>query len=177
MGIYHGTTDGTLTAEQKDELARIRFDVSRYDFIYCSPLRRCVETAQCLRIQGCTADVRIAERNFGIFEGLTAPECAARYPEEFASFQKFDAEFEIPSGESRKDHLERIVVWLQEACSYQQVLAITHGGTIDFLYRMASGMDLHGGSRMFSASNASLSTFDVHWPRVELTFYDHRLVA
>ena len=66
--------------------------------------------------------------------------------------------------------------WLQELGSLRRVLAITHGGTIDFLYRMAQGIDLHGGTKIFSASTASLSTFDVRLPRVELIAYDRRLV-
>jgi len=104
-------------------------------------------------------------------------ECEARYPDEFRTFQRFDADYQIPEGESRAENLARVVDWLQEAHRYQRVLAITHGGTIDFLYRMATGIELHGGARIYSASNASLSVFKVRWPQVELVAYDIRLVA
>jgi len=175
--IYHGTFDGTLTGEQLAKLAHVRFDASHYDAIYCSPLGRCRETARALGIESWIADARIAERNFGIFEGLSATECEIRYPDAFRSFQQFDADYQIPNGESRAQNLARVLHWLQEVHQYQRVLAITHGGTIDFLYRMAMGIELHGGGRIYSASNASLSIFDVQWPRLVLVAYDARLVA
>jgi 2,3-bisphosphoglycerate-dependent phosphoglycerate mutase len=176
-GIYHGTSDGTLTDEQRAALANVRFDASRYDAIYCSPLGRCAETARALGIQSWVTDARITERNFGIFEGLSRSECEARFPDEFRAFQRFDEHYQIPKGESRAQNLARVLEWIQAIRRHQQVLAITHGGTIDFLYRMARGMDLHGGSEIFSASNASLSSFNVDWPQVELVAYDARLVA
>jgi hypothetical protein len=39
----------------------------------------------------------------------------------------------------------------------------------------ARGIDLHGGAQIFSASNASLSAFNVRFPDVELVAYDTRL--
>jgi probable phosphoglycerate mutase len=121
--------------------------------------------------------VRIAERNFGVFEGLSMSECEARFPDEFRAFQRFDEHYQIPKGESRAQNLARVVDWIQAIRGHQEVLAITHGGTIDFVYRMARGMELHGGTEIFSASNASLSTFIVEWPQVDLVAYDVRLVA
>jgi len=176
-GIFHGASDSTLTVEQRVALTRVRFDASPYDAIYCSPLSRCCETAQALGIMRWRTDARIAERNLGIFEGYSGPECEQRFPEEFRAFKRFDADYQIPSGESRAQNLARVLEWLREAGMYQRVLAITHGGTIDFLYRLGRGIDLHGGAEIFSSSNASLSIFSVQWPRVELIAYDRRLVA
>ena len=175
QGIYHGSSDGTLTVTQRAELEKMHFDASSYDAVYCSPLGRCVETARALRIPLWSIETRITERNFGIFEGLSHSECERRFPSEFAAFQRFDALYQIPRGESRAQNLARVLEWLQEAAARQRVLAITHGGTIDFLYRMARGIDLHGGAQIFSASNASLSAFNVRFPDVELVAYDTRL--
>jgi broad specificity phosphatase PhoE len=73
--------------------------------------------------------------------------------------------------ESRASNLERVLNWLEEVASYRRVLAITHGGTIDFLYRLAQGIELHGGPTIFAASNASISSFEVRWPDIELIAY------
>ena len=81
-GIYHGRSDGTLTDEQRTALVNVRFDASRYDAIYCSPLGRCAETARTLGIPSWVTDRRISERNFGIFEGLSRSECETRFPDE-----------------------------------------------------------------------------------------------
>lgn len=111
-GIYHGTSDGTLTDEQRATLATVLFDASVYDAIYCSPLGRCRDTAQMLGVTRWTTEVRIGERNFGIFEGLSRADCEFRFPEEFSAFQRFDAHYRMPRGESRAQHLARTVAWL-----------------------------------------------------------------
>ena len=166
------SSDGTLTLAQRAELEAVHFDASSYDAIYCSPLGRCVDTARALRIPRWSLEPRITERNFGIFEGLSHSECERRFAAEFAVFQRFDAHYQIPGGESRAQNLARILSWLQDAAAHQRVLAITHGGTIDFLYRLGRRIDAHGGGQIFSASNASLSVFDVRFPDVELVVYD-----
>ncbi|MEZ5558643.1 MAG: histidine phosphatase family protein [Pseudomonadales bacterium] len=176
-GIYEGRSDGVLTEHQVLSLATVRFDVSGYDAVYCSPLGRCRDTAHALGIRAWISDTRISERDFGIFEGLSASECASRYQSEFAAFQRFDANYCIPGGESRAQHLARTIEWVREIAGIRRVLAITHGGTIDFLYRAATGISPHGGERIFSGSAASVSSFDLNWPKVELLRYDDPVVA
>lgn len=175
-GIYHGRADGVLTEHQVHSLSTVRFDASGYDAIYCSPSGRCRDTANALGILAWISEPRIAERDFGIFEGLDASECASRYQSEFMAFQHLDADYRIPGGESRAQHWTRTVEWLREISGMRRVLAITHGGTIDFLYRVSSGISLHGGERIFSGSAASISSFEVNWPDVALICYDHHVV-
>lgn len=165
---FNGHSPGGLTQEQARELASHHFNSLRYDRIYCSPLRRCVETAECLRIEGYVEDARLAERNLGVFERLTVAECRERYPREFERFRLLDDDFVIPGGESRAQHLERTLAWLEDASRYESVLAVTHGGTIDFLYRLGSGLPLHGGDKVYAGDNAALSRFRVTGPEVEL---------
>lgn len=173
---FNGALDDPLTEGQRAILQAVQFDHSRYDGIYCSPLRRAIETARCLKIPHWITEPRIAERHLGIFQGLTAEECHERYPDEFAAFLAFDAEFVIPDGESRGQNLARVLEWVQEVSHRdsppvrlrQRVLAITHGGTIDFLYRLGKRMPVHGGTQIFASENATLSIFEVHWPDVRL---------
>lgn len=167
-GRFNGWRDDGLTPTQRRRLESVRFDCRSYDAVYCSPLARCVETAACLGIAGYRVEPRIVERGLGVFEGLTAEECRARHPEDFARFLEFDETYCIPAGESRADNLARVRSWLDEATRFGRVLAITHGGTIDFLFRLATGHSLHGGSEIFSGANAALSEFEVEWPLVRL---------
>jgi 2,3-bisphosphoglycerate-dependent phosphoglycerate mutase len=139
-----------------------------YDRTYVSCLPRAVETARLLGLTEWTLEPRIAERGLGAFAGLTAAECQVRYAEAFADFSRLEAEPPIPGGESRAEHLARVLSWLEEAAALQRVLAVTHGGVIDFLYRMATGRPIHGGPEIFGADNLSLSMFEVRWPDVEL---------
>src|SRR5262249_3840419 len=150
-GVYRSRAGGVLADEQREALRRMRFDAAPYDAIYCSPLGRCLDTARALRTDSWISDSQLAERDFGIFAGLTAEHCAARYPTEFSGFRRFDAEFRIPHGESRAEHLARTLDWVQSVADRTRVLAVTHGGTIDFLYRLGRGGGAHGGEQIFSA--------------------------
>ena len=167
-GRFHGTSDESLTDPQKEILLASQLDISVYDAIYCSPLPRCIETAECLRISHFLVDTRLKERKFGIFEGLTAAECKQQYPYDFSRFMSFDGNFIIPNGESRVHHFERLCSWLRDISTFSNVLAITHGGSIDFLYRLGTNIPLHGGDRIFSSNNATLSIFEVNFPDVRL---------
>jgi broad specificity phosphatase PhoE len=177
--IRHGATASTigqwypgdepLAEEAHAVLAAIAFDASPYDRICVSALRRAVETARGLGLSGFTVDPRLAERGLGILRGLTPAECRARHAADFEAFSAFDADYCIPGGESRGTHLDRVLAWLEEtrASGARHALAITHGGVIDFLWRLGRGAPVHGGE--FNGGELlSLSRFEVDWPAVRL---------
>lgn len=174
-GRFNGSSDDCLTADQVRTLRCVDFSASGYDAVYCSPLERCVETARCLGIDRWIPEARIAERNLGVFEGCTSRECVDRHPEAFAAFSELDERYVVPGGESRREHLARVLAWLEEACRFERVLAIAHGGTIDFLYRLGSGLPLHGGPHIFGGGNAAMSKFAVDWPHVRLLAFDEQV--
>lgn len=178
QGIFRGLGGSGLTEEQGEELDSIAFDGSAYDAVYCSPSARCKETAQGLGLSSFLEDPRLVERNFGVFDGRSVPECQQAFPDEFVAFQRLEADFVIPGGESRAQHLERILSWLRDVSSVDEnVLAVTHGGTIDFLYRLGTDHDLHGGDHLFAGPNVGLSVFEVLWPDVTLVTYGEALVG
>lgn len=160
-GVFSGWGDEGLTPLQEEQLLALDFDAGSYDAVYTSPAFRCRETARCLGLSEWVEDPRIAERHFGVFDGLTVARVRETYPEEFARFRALDADFVIPGGESRAQHLMRVRAWLADITDAERVLAITHGGVIDFLYRIGSGLPLHGGDTVFAGSNAALSVFEM----------------
>ncbi len=50
-------------------------------------------------------------------------------------------------------------------------------GTIDFLFRLGTGRDAHGSSKVFAGPNATLSVFEVAWPEVALLTHGEVLGA
>ena len=176
-GRYNGTSEESLTREQCVQLAAVDFHSSSYDAVFCSPRQRCVETATHLRISDWQLEPRIVERHFGVFEGLTQRECSAQYPAEFAAFRAFDQHYVVPSGESRGAHHARMIDWIRSIEeSYRSVLAITHGGMIDLLYRLGAAeplYDFEGGIK--AGGYATLSRFEVQWPRVRTLVFDVEL--
>jgi len=122
-----------------------------------------------LRLPSYIEEPRIVERHFGVFDGLSVSEVQEKYPEELAAFRRLDADFTIPGGESRAEHFRRVEEWLLEISrKHRQVLAVTHGGTIDFLYRLGTNGVLHGGEMVYAGPNAGLSIFEVSWPDVRV---------
>ena len=153
---------------QRRALEATRFDSTEFDAIYSSPAARCRETAAALGIDRLRVDARLAERHFGIFDGRSVAECRDLYPDAFAAFRRLDGDFVIPGGESRGQHLDRVSAWLRAIADRADVLAFTHGGTIDLLYRLGTAHPPHGGIEVFAGPNAAISEFEVEWPRISL---------
>jgi broad specificity phosphatase PhoE len=176
-GRYNGASEESLTRGQCVQLAAVDFDSASYDAIFCSPRKRCVETATHLRVSDWQLEPRIVERNFGVLEGLTQSECHAQYPAEFAAFRAFDQHYVVPSGESRGEHHARMIDWIRSIEKlYRNVLVITHGGMIDLLYRLGAGepvYDFEGGIK--AGGYATLSRFEVQWSRVRTLVFDVEL--
>lgn len=171
-GTFNGWIDEGITRQQAKVLSETIFKHDHFDAIYCSNLQRCKETATCLGIENWVEDERLKERNLGVFEGKSPVECNTFYPSAFAQFQKFDATFAPDGGESRSENFERVFSWVEDVKAMDRVLAITHGGPIDFLYRMATGIDLHGGEQIFASSNAGYSIFSLKDNTWSLISYD-----
>jgi len=161
-----GTTDTVLSdvgRAQAQALAR-RLANETFTALYSSDLSRARDTAQAIaELSGCELmlEPRLRERAFGVFEGLTADEIRARYPEEYACFASRDPDYEVPGGESARGFMRRCLGCLAEIAGRhagEGVLVVTHGLVLDALYRVAHDLD-HGVQRPVPLINASLNLF------------------
>lgn len=173
-GQFNADDDVILT-EEVARLSMVRLSVD-YDLIHVSPLPRAIQTANALGLQGYKLDARLRERSFGRFQGLTPDDCAARFPEAYSAFQTFDPNFAPPGGESRRAHLDRVRHWLTDlpVSTQGRALAITHGGVIDFLYRLGASLDLHGGP-IHAGTNLGVSCFEVNGADIRLLSFSQPL--
>jgi broad specificity phosphatase PhoE len=176
-GRFNDAEDEPIDASAAQVLKTLAIGAEAYDRVYVSPMRRCIETAEHLGLRDWTLEPRIAERGLGVFQGLTPNECQALYAEPFDAFQRLEAEPAIPQGESRGAHLARVKAWLEDISrsGSDRVLAITHGGVIDFLYRLSGAHPIHGGERIFGGENLALSSFEIDWPKVRLLAFSEAL--
>ena len=175
--LLQGWSNSSLLPDQLQSLQPVVFDVSPYDAIYSSDLGRCKETCRTLRLTNVIFDQRLRERNFGVLENQHHSNSTPEFSEPFAQFQKLSGDYQIPEGESRAEHFNRLSSWIGSVQTTNRVLAITHGGIMDFLYRMSSGLDLHGGERLFVGDNAALSKFKVEWPEVTMLSFSESLTS
>jgi probable phosphoglycerate mutase len=136
------------TGRRQAEAAAAVLTRERFAAIWSSDLARARETAApAAAALGLPVrlDPALRERHYGIFETLTYAEVKARYPEDYARFERREPDYDFRTGESLRAFYERAVACARRiaaAHAGEDVLVFTHGGVLDKLYRFASGMPL-----------------------------------
>lgn len=132
------------------------------DKLISSDLGRARETADI--IAGYTDhaiqwDARLRERHYGVLEGLNAKEIHSEYPEVYRQLITEDPDFEVPGGESHRQHYAKnrdvIEEWHQKAPGTTAAF-VAHGGVLENIFRYVTGLDLDR-PRSVLPANASLS--------------------
>lgn len=161
-----GTTDTQLSEIGLAQARAVGRRLAARDFkaLYSSDLSRARDTARVIG-EHCghevVIDARLQERRFGIFEGLTAAEIVARYPDEHARFASRDPDYEVPGGECARKFTLRCLGALAEIADRHrggEVVVVTHGLVLDSLYRVAHALE-HGAPRPVPLINASVNLF------------------
>jgi broad specificity phosphatase PhoE len=153
-GRWQGHTDielndaGRAQAGTLADLLRGR-DIAR---VHTSDLRRARETAEIvaarLGVEGLVVDRDLRERSFGIFEGLTRDECAARFPELWAAYRA-DTRSVPPGAEPHEGLVRRLHEAMTRAAAVgvglaagqdAAILVVSHGGAIRALLARATGV-------------------------------------
>lgn len=178
--VRHGETDWNVekriqghidialntTGLSQAEAAAVGLAGHRFAAIFSSDLGRAWQTAEAIaRRQGMSAQRApgLRERHYGVLQGLTAAEIAARYPQAYARYVARDPEHRFRTGESLSEFAGRIVAAVESlarAHGGQTLLFVSHGGVLDICYRHATGRDL-AAPRDFAIPNAALNWFEV----------------
>ncbi len=154
----NGLKQTQLTAEALKGIA--------FDALYTSDLKRALETTEIinqyhnLEIQ---IDKSLAERNFGVMEGLTSEELQEKYPEIYSNYLARKEDFQIPGGESLNSFMDRVKQSLENIIRVHEgrhILIITHGGVLDCIIRILFDYPLSA-PRRFSIYNASINRISV----------------
>lgn len=140
-------TDSSLAPEglrQAQKLAE-RLKDEKIDAIYCSPMKRCQQTAEPIAKildQKPIIDDRLKEVEWGDFDGKSAEEvrvAVEKLPKDYLDTYQYD--FHRFNGESYKDVEKRIYDFLSDLSSqtYKRVLVVTHGGPVRMLNYILTG--------------------------------------
>ena len=174
-GREMGQKDSPLTPKghtQAEALAD-RLEHSSFSALYSSDLPRALDTAQCIADQSkidVVTDVRLRERNMGIFEGLTIPEMREQHPDVRREYENTGGSFVIPEGESGDQRQARSVACFEELAerhSGETIVIVTHGGVLAGLLQHVLDLPFESG-RSFKRSNGSLSLFVYRKPNLIL---------
>lgn len=149
------------------------------DALYASDLKRAWHTAERLELDlglPRRALPELRERRYGVFEGLTYEEAAARYPDAYRRLEAREPEFVLPEGgESLVELSARVsaaLCALAEAHHGQTVVAVTHGGVLDVINRFVRGRPL-AAPRDFVIPNAGLNWVTVQGGRWDIEAWGH----
>lgn len=124
-------------------------------------------------------DSRLRERSFGVFEGLTADEIAARHPEGFRLWRMRDPAWAMDEGESGQQLIDRVLSALHDIASRhhgETVAVVTHGGVLDVAYRAARGLSWDA-PREHLMLNASINRLSAQGSPLALSILDWGDVA
>ena len=126
--------------------------------VYCSPLRRCVETARCLS----PAPVPVPgleEIGMGTWEGRPRAEIRALFPEEYAARGRDFASFAPPGGESFAQVARRARAAVEDLLCRTEgdLVVVAHAGVNRTLLCTAAGLPL-GELMTFPQHYCGLST-------------------
>jgi len=124
-----------------------------FDHIYSSDSLRAKQTAEAItQFSGhkLKIDLRLREKNLGVFEGLTSEEARERHPEVFRLFKTAGSKYVIDEGESTQQLQDRaleIVNEIRIKHPEERVLLVTHGGFIRVVMKHSLGLSLETPTR------------------------------
>lgn len=161
-----GHTDTPLNPKgvlQARQMAQALKDINLgFDVLYTSDLKRAVDTANAVvELFGVEAQVDSAlrERNFGALQGLSITEAPLLRPDIWQAHIARDLDHDLEGGESIQQFSLRVrngLDSIQKRHAGKTILVVSHGGTLDMMYRIASNQSLSA-QRIVSVPNASLN--------------------
>ncbi|MBN9462732.1 MAG: histidine phosphatase family protein [Burkholderiales bacterium] len=162
---FQGQTDIVLDEEGLAQALRTGRRLADWPLaaVYTSDLARARQTAEPIAAAHglpLLVDERLRERRFGCFEGLTHDEIRLEQAGSWQRWQAREPDFAPPGGgESlRAFHarVESVMRDLARRHAGHTVVAVTHGGVLDCVFRVATGLALEA-PRGHELLNASLN--------------------
>lgn len=161
---FQGQIDTPLSEEglKQAVLAAARLRGEPVAALYSSDLQRCMQTAQPIATAlglPIEQEPGLRERSYGIFEGRTFDEIQRDLSEPYQRWRAREPDYELPGGEVLRHFHGRVQAALDRLVSRhagQTIVAVTHGGVLDSVYRIASGLAMDA-PRQHDLFNASLN--------------------
>jgi broad specificity phosphatase PhoE len=164
---WQGHSDTALNEAGREQARRLASELEPVDALYSSDLARARETAEIIAERlglEIRLDPRLRERGFGSWEGRTSEEIEVSFPEEQQRWRGG-----IGAGAHDAEQFEafaaRVGSFVDDVVprhADEDVLVVSHGGTIRVIHALATGLDYVRDHRSIPAvANCSLSRFAV----------------
>ena len=133
-----------------------------FDHLYSSDLQRAADTAKqvsnALELS-ITIDPIFRERHVGVLQGLRLDDAPHEVPDVWQAHLARDIQHDLGGGESIQafhERAQRALATLLAAHAGQTILVVSHGGTLDMMYRIATKQALDQ-ARVAVVPNTSLN--------------------
>lgn len=177
--IFRGRADIPLneTGRKQAEMLGEYLGSEEIDFIYSSPLRRAVDTAEAIagrhNLKVNTID-NLIDFHFGDWQGLPLTEVGEKYSEIYRDWLDTPEQVRIPGGESLEDVRSRALPFVEDAimrCGNGKIVFVSHRVVNKVLVCSLLGLDL---SHFFNIriDTCGLSRFDCGDGRLVLTAHN-----
>ncbi len=143
-----GRSDVPLSAAGRAEVQtwRVPAEFTGFDWI-TSPLLRAVETAGLLTGGEKPRDARLAEMDWGEWEGQQLDVLRRQLGDLMRAWEAKGLDFSAPGGESPRQVQQRLMPFLKErAAARNGAIAVAHKGIIRAVYALAAAWDMTGPS-------------------------------
>ena len=169
---FAGSTDVALSDEGRHQAARLgaRLADDAIAAVYCSPMRRTIETAALIAEAHKLASVTrpgLREIDHGHWEGLTRQEVEQRFAEEYARWEEDPFTVAPAGGECGVDVMARalpVIRTIIESHLGQKVLVVSHKATIRLVISSLLGFDARGYRDRLDQAPACLNVLDFKDP-------------
>jgi len=169
---FAGATDVDLSDEgrRQAEALAVRLSDDRITAVYCSPLKRTVETATIVaRPQGLTPIPRdgLREINHGRWESLRRSDVEAQFPDEYAAWEEDPFIYAPLEGESGLSVMARALPVIREIVLKhigENVAVVSHKATIRLIISSLLGFDPRGYRDRLDQAPACLNVLDFKDP-------------
>jgi probable phosphoglycerate mutase len=149
-------------AQAKQMAKTLKSSHFQFDVLYTSDLQRAKQTIKAIEdlyAVAATSHSMLRERHLGVLQGLTINEAPLIEPELWQAHLSRDLDQEFRGGESIvqfSNRVKEVLQEIQEKHAGKTILIVSHGGTLDMMYRMASNQALDA-EKVASVPNASLN--------------------
>jgi probable phosphoglycerate mutase len=147
---FQGHVDLPLNDMGHEQARRVglRLASEPIDALFCSDLQRACQTAHPVREHRPNAQTLkpiqhadLREQSFGVVDGLRVADIQLQYPQDWAQWVCFDADYSFSGGETTRQFHARVMALLHtlaQSHAGQTLAVVTHGGVLDVLYRIAT---------------------------------------
>ena len=165
--ILQGSTDIPLSDEGKEQAKKLalRLKEHKIEYIYTSPLKRALETANAIKKYYPNAKLviedELKEMNFGIFEGLTHDECKVKYKKLTEERERNKFYYKIPNGESYEEVAFRVLKVLKKIIdSGKDTIIVAHASVNKLFFMKLLNKGLEEINRHYY-TNTCVSIFNI----------------